>query len=299
MKYFSKTILIFFLFLFFLSSTKVFAANVFVSLSPVVNVGENFEVLINANSDGILINSINLILDYNQDLVSFSGYKNDDALIRFWVDSPYEKNGNIYMSGIIPGGVLGLYDPNKKELGAIPLVSLLFTAKKEGIATFSFIKTEILKHDGKGTELIHKENGGEVIIRNSIIKSDNLNTKDDVSDKEKPESFEITLLEPFVFGRTPLMIVFRANDNGSGIKEYKINEGNSVWKNAKSPQQISRGIFSRDITVRAFDFYDNFQDSNIRIPGLISPQFLWIIFILIIFCIWGYKMIKYKYEMSL
>lgn len=295
MKKFSFFLIIFFS-LFVFSSTKAFAANVFVSLPPSVRVGENFEVLVNVDSDGILINSVNIILDYDQNLLSFSGYKNDTSLIRLWVDSPYEKYGSVYLSGIIPGGVVGLYNPNKKELSALPLVSLLFTAKAEGLAIFSFNKTEILKHDGKGTQLIHTRKGGEIIVKNNINNDENLDIKNDISDKEKPEPFEITLLEPSLFGRTPFMIVFRANDNGSGIKEYKINEGGSLWKDVESPHKISKGIFSRNITIRAFDFYGNFEDSSIRIAGIISPQFLWIIFVLIMFCIGGYKMIKYKYE---
>ena len=295
MKIFFKTILIPLIVLFYFIPWVALAAEISLSLPQSVNVGENFEVLINGNTDGVLINSVNIILDYDQDLMSFSGYKSDGTVISLWVDSPNEQNGNIYMSGIIPGGVFGLYDPNKQGLEAIPLARLFFTAKKDGNAVFSFIKTEIFKHDGKGTSLIHTDKGGKVTIRDKVIAKSNEIKVDDIFDNEKPEPFEITLVEPSIFGETPLMIIFNANDTGSGIKEYKINDGAlGVWKNVQSPQEISQGILSRNVTIRAFDFYGNFQDSSIRIPGFGLPRFLWIILILIIFCIVGYKVLKYK-----
>jgi hypothetical protein len=297
MKKFPLFLITFALF-FTLFTTRAFAADISISKPSAVNVGENFEVLININSDGKLINSADIILDYDQELVSFSGYKSEDTVINFWVDSPHEKNGSVYMSGIIPGGVLGLYDPKKppqKGLGPIPIVRLLFTAKKEGKATFSFIKTQILEHDGAGTELAHYQVGGEVLIKNKTTESD-LNEEGNVADKEKPDLFDITFLEASVFSRTPSMIIFNALDTGSGIKEYKMNMGGPRWTDAKSPQPVSKGIFSTNITIRAYDFAGNYQESSIRIPGILPPMTLLVIILALLTaaCIAGYKMIKYK-----
>ncbi|MEK7140216.1 MAG: hypothetical protein AAB815_00355, partial [Patescibacteria group bacterium] len=148
--------------------------------------------------------------------------------------------------------------------------------------------------DGEGTELFHEAQGGEVIIKSRLVANDDLQSPANLADKEKPNSFEITFLESAFFGRTPSMIIFKTNDIGSGIKEYKMSISGGSWKEAKNPQPVFKGIFPRTIIVRAFDFYGNFQDSTLRIPGLLSPKLLWIIFMLLIFCFGSYKVLKYK-----
>ncbi len=277
----------------FLYAGKVFAADVSVSAPETVNVGQTFEVDVNATTDGVLINSADIVLSYDKSSMVFSGYKSDGTVIGLWVKPPTEKNGNINMSGIIPGGVSGVYDPNKKGLGAIPLVRLLFTATKEGDAKFSFVKTEILQHDGSGTKLNHAEINGEVLIKesNSEVRVENQKGVD----TEKPEPFKITLLESSALGQTPLMITFKANDVGSGIKEYKMSIGGSNWQNTQSPQTIEKAILGYTVTIRAYDFNGNFEDSHIEIPGLVSPGALCIVIALLaIFCFVGYKVIKYR-----
>ncbi len=288
-----KNIYILILLIICLIPAKVFSAEVSVLMPTFVNTGKNFEVLINVDSDGMLINSTDLILKYNQDMVSFSGYKTENTVSGIWIKSPYEKNGSVHMSNIIPGGVSGLYDSSKNGLGAMPLVRLIFKAKKEGNAEFSFDKTQILRHDGLGTPLVHGKIGGTVTIKNTDT---NTNDLEKISDIEKPEPFTITFLDSSVVDRTPSMIIFNTSDAGSGIKEYKINISGDKWTVAQSPFPISKKFFSQNITIRAFDFSGNFQDSSIRIEGVLPAKVLWliIILVLVILCIAGYKMIKYR-----
>ncbi len=293
MKNFIKKIIIIVLFSIYALPVVSFAAEVFVSTPQNITIHETFEVLINANTDGELINSANIVLHYDNSLLSFSGYKNEGAMINLWIHSPYEKNSSIYMDGIIPGGVSGLYDPKKENPAPIPLARLLFNAKKAGNAEFSFTKTEILKHDGKGTQLVHRQIGGNI----EVIKKENELVKiENVLDKEKPEPFNVTFLESSVSSQTPSLIIFKANDLGSGIKEYQMSINGSEWVLIKSPQPVTKGLLPYTITVRAFDFDANFQDSSIRIPGAIPTWVLWSIAILVgvLFCIIAYRMIKYR-----
>ncbi len=270
--------------------TKALAASVIVSSPANVKVGDTFEVDVKADTGGVLINSIDMALDYPKDLVSFSGYKNDGTVVRFWIQTPSLKDNKIYFSGIIPGGVLGLYDANKQGLSAIPLTRLFFIAKKAGSGEISFVKSDILENDGKGTSLVHDQKNAQV----TISENKDSNNIDKIVDKNSPEPFEITFIESSLFSKTPSMIIFSANDIDSGIKEYKMNAGGSAWKDAQSPQPIAKGIFGRDITIRAFDFYGNFRDSVISIPGFVSTKLLLIFFGLLIFGILCYKMLKYR-----
>lgn len=288
MKKLTFIFIIFILSLFF--TPQVFAASIFISSPENINVGDTFEVLVNADTGGEIINSVNLSLDFREDLISFAGYKDENTVVKFWVSSPNENGGKVYLSGIVPGGVSGLYDPNKKGVSPIPLVRLLFTAKEKGRAELAFVQTEIFKNDGQGTKLIHEQKNTVLTIKDNIVSGNDLN-----NDKNPPRPFDITFLESSLFSRTPSMIVFEARDTDSGIKTYKIKMGVGNWKDTKSPQPISKSIFSRDVTVRAFDFFGNFQDASINIPGIIPPKFLLIFLILLILSgFLGFRVLKYR-----
>ncbi len=285
-----KTLFIFIIFILFTLASRALAASVFTSLPSNVGVGDTFEILVNADTGGELINSISLTLDYDESLMSFSGYKDENAVVKLWLIFPREREGAVYMTGIIPGGVSGVHDPNRKGLSPIPLARLLFTAKAEGEAEFSFTKTEILKNDGKGTALVFEEKGGSLVIKNT-----NLNTNLNNDDKIPPEPFTITFLESSLFSRTPRMLIFEARDAGSGIREYKIKIGSGEWREAQSPQPISKNIFPRNVTIRALDFYGNFQDAGIYVPGFVPTKFLIIIgIVLLLSGILAFKLLKYK-----
>jgi hypothetical protein len=146
---------------------NAFAANISFSLPTEMKVGENLDVIINADTGGILVNSIELVINYDESSLSFSGYSDDNAVIKLWIEPPHAEAGKIYLSGIVPGGVLGLYDPNKKGLSPVPLVNLFFVGKKTGDAKFSFDASKILKNDGEGTALAHEELSGSVMINNN------------------------------------------------------------------------------------------------------------------------------------
>ncbi len=91
------------------------------------------------------------------------------------------------------------------------------------------------------------------------------------------------------------MIIFNTNDVDSGIKEYKMSVSGGDWQATKSPQSIAKSIFSRDITVRAYDFFGNFRDANIIIPGIVPLKVLLLIAVLFLLSgILGYKLLKYR-----
>ena len=287
-----------FIFIIFLAGLLYFpaqtlAASVFISTSGTARVGDTFEVLINADTDGEAVNSVNLSLDYDDNLISFAGYKSENTVIELWVDSPHEEDGVLYMGGIIPGGVSGLYDPSKNGLSPIPLARLLFVAKAEGNAKLSFVKTEILKHDGRGSQLVHDEKNGEIMIK-SASPEGILGKGENIFDKNSPEPFSLIFLESSLFSETPSIIIFHAQDIDSGIKEYKMKINEGEWKEAKSPQHVSKNIFSRGITIRAVDFYGNFQDASLTVPGFVPFKLLLTIFALLIIAgVFGFKVVKH------
>ena len=282
--------LFFILIILFTFAPKVFAASVDMVSKSKVSIGDTISLNINADTNGQAINSVNMVLNYRKDLMTFSGYKKDGTIINLWIESPHEENGKIYMSGIIPGGVSGLYDVQKSNLSSLPLVQLLFTAKNPGTADFSFDKTDLLKNDGKGTELIHDEHNTTVTIETNRTLSD---VKNDI-DTVPPEPFDIIFIKSSFFSRTPSMIAFNTTDVDSGIKEYKMKIGYSDWKVVQNPQSLNKSIFPQNITIRAYDYAGNFQEAYITIPSTMSYYTLLIVLLFIICGIFIYKLLKYQ-----
>ncbi len=266
-------------------------ARVFISVPENVRSGDTFFVDLKADTEGELINSVDFEIAFNSDIFSFAGYKNDGNVVRLWVNPPEAKGGKIIMSGIIPGGALGLYDAERQSLGPIPLVRLILVAKSPGTGKFDFLKSEILKNDGKGTPLPHAAEGADIAVKEKAGDEDT--SKDNSTyDKTPPEPFSLTFLKSSLFSRTPSMVIFQANDTDSGIKKYQIKIGVGGWHDAKSPAPVGKGIFPRTVIVRAFDSYDNFRDASMEIPGSLSWPILLTILLLIVSGIWAYKLIK-------
>ncbi|MEO5635001.1 MAG: cohesin domain-containing protein [Candidatus Paceibacterota bacterium] len=275
---------------FFLFGVRIsFAASVSISAQEFIKVGDTFEVIVSVDSGGELINSIDMVVDYPEDLISFAGYKTEEGVVKLWISSPKEANGKISFSGIIPGGVLGVYDANQKGLSAIPLTTLLFKAKISGAGEISFSKSEILKNDGHGTSLTHSEIGSVI-----NIKEGNSVQTGGIEDKGIPEPFLISFIESSLFSATPSMIIFNTNDRESGIKEYQIKSAGEDWKVASSPVPVTKALFSNNIVVRAIDFNNNYREESIEIPGLLRAKYLFLILILLLSSVWLYKLLKYK-----
>ncbi len=276
--------------------TNAQAADFSVSSPKEAKTGEVFEVLISANSDGEAVNSFEASIAYDVDLLNFKGYKNTDTLLKIFILSPKEVNGVVRFSGIIPGGVSGLYDANSSALLDLPLVSLVFEAKKNGVGTFSLSDTKMLKNDGMGTALVHAIKNSELFIEGNDAKVENEKNKPESStDKKPPEPFEVSYIISSFFSKTPSLIMFNTNDEDTGIKSYMVKESWKPWTEASSPYKVNKGIFAKAVTVRAYDYAGNYRDSTIVIPSLIEPKHIPVI-VLAVFLLGLllYKLLKYR-----
>ncbi|MDR3519474.1 MAG: cohesin domain-containing protein [Candidatus Pacebacteria bacterium] len=143
------------------------AASVSFSAPTSVNIGDSVDVTVNADSGGILVNSVELSIKYDPNVLYFAGYSDNSSVIKLWINPPSASNGEISLSGIIPGGVNGLYDASKKGLSPFPVVHLFFTAKNAGDTNLSFLDSKILEADGTGTPLAHDNFSTNITITNN------------------------------------------------------------------------------------------------------------------------------------
>lgn len=281
------------LILFFGSTLTAQASSVYIVAPKDINNDKPFSVSVEIDTENVSINSFDIAIVYPRDLVSFSGYKEDGSIKKIWITQPTEIDGTIHLSGIIPGGVDGMYDPDKVGLQPIPIINLLFSAKNSGKGLFGIINSEILKNDGIGSPLIHENRDASFVVPNSIVfLSNNEYYKSD--DVEPPLPIQVEYIPAGIFSKTPSMIWFSTTDIGTGVKKYQLRIRGGSWKDITSPFPIQKAIFKRDLVIRAVDFNDNVRETKIEEPGLLSMNQVFLILFLSLCCYSLFFMVKRK-----
>ncbi len=284
--------LLFIIFTLFLSAGSVHAADVSVVAPKVIENPGQFTVLVNLDTGGATINSIDITLSYPTDLLLFKGYKEEGTIKKMWLMSPKEEDGSIHFSGIIPGGVDGVYDPDKTGLQPIPLAILLFSPKENGSGSFTITHSEILQNDGFGTSLLHATKDSSLQV--SLVENPTYSSESSGTDTVPPEPFMIEYIPSGLFSKTPSMISFRTIDLGSGVEKYQVKKVRGSWKDVVSPLPTPKGLLSRDVVVRALDFNGNSREAMITIPGIVSPRQLGIVALLCVASYFLFFVVKRK-----
>lgn len=288
-----KIIKFFILVIVFIStSSTTYAARLYFDIPDDTNITKDFEVDVKLDTEGTYVNSVDLDIVYPQNLVNFSGYKNEDGIINIWLKQPQIDKGHISLSGIIPGGVEGYYDPIKSSIEPLIIAKLLFSPQNIGSGEFVFINSNILLNDGNGTKLSYIYENKQIKI-NSI---DNSGVTNISKDNDLPEPFNIIFVKSNYFSETPSMLIFSTTDKTSGIKDYEIYKNKNEWSRVASPISIKRFLFSHEVKIRAVDYNNNYRESSVVIPGILSPFILLLIIgaVVLVFCVILWYNIKRK-----
>jgi len=157
MKKFLK--LIFILSITLLVSNNVSAANIS-STSDKTNITENqtFVFTVTTNTTGSYINSAEGVISFPQDLVSAESVSTSGSIFSIWVEQPNysNANGTVSFNGGVP--TPGFNGSNGK------IISIVFRAKKAGVANIAFSSASIYQNDGLGTNILSLRNGTSVNI---------------------------------------------------------------------------------------------------------------------------------------
>ena len=276
-------------------NVSAFAADLSVVAPASISDSKTFPVLVNLDTGGILINSVDVTISYPKDILLFKGYKEENSIKKLWLAPPTEALGSIHFSGIIPGGVDGVYDPDKHGLQPLPIIELLFSAKSDGKGDFIVTGSSILQNDGFGSTLSHKINNATImVVRNPISIDEEIQLEKNTLDVNPPEPFILEYIKASFFSKTPAMVMFSTTDIESGIEKYQIKERNDSWKDIASPYPVRKALLQKDLEIRALDFSGNAREARIEIPGLLSSLQLFVILILGVICYFIYFVVKRK-----
>ncbi len=246
-------------------NTTLEASIVSVEAPKTISVGQRVSIDVLVDPENLSINSIEATVGFSNIFFDYNGFSVKQSSIPIWVEEPKEKTkGSIHFSGVIPGGIDRLYDPLNTNNKSIPVVRLFFIAKSSGTAEFTIKDSQVLQNDGKGT-------ASPVTNKNISIQINADNSRDTQSllaeDKVTPEPFTIAIIERSVFGKTPRLAVFSAQDDQGGIEHYEVAVGNLGFQKVTSPFPLPYRLFSYSLTARAYDYSGNFREQQITVPG--------------------------------
>ena len=246
-------------------STNANASVLSIGAPTTVSVGQRISVDILVDPEGQSINSIESTIIFSPTFFDFNGFSLEQSSIPIWVEKPKEKvKGSVYFSGVIPGGIDRLYDPMSSTNRAIPIVRLFFISKTSGNTDFKIGNSQVLQNDGRGTATSLTTKG----INIAITPNTNKEVPNPIlADTSIPKPFKVDIIERSVFGKTPRLAIFSAEDEEGGIEHYEVAIGDSDFQEAESPFPLPYRLFSYQLTARAYDYSGNFREQQIIVPG--------------------------------
>jgi len=281
-------------------------------LSP-ENLAPNKENLIQLrlNITNEQINAIELRLKFTPEDILIKDINDANSIISFWVEKPSFSNeaGEIFFSGIVPGGYPGIIpEGNQGPIGQ--LINILLIPKKLGSISFQIESTRVLLNDGQGSEANILPSNLSFFVSEKNISNQALETT--IKDYEPPEPFEPTIGQDSTVFEGKYFVAFATQDKISGIDHYEVGENKNKimeeddiknWEKSQSPYLLKDQKLKSYIYVKAVD-----KAGNKRIM-MVSPQnpprwyenfWLWFIIILIIaFFALDYLLIKSRVKKGL
>lgn len=165
-----RNYILFFLLIFLLPSSKIFAATIgFSDLNKNYKVGDIIKITVSVSSSQS-INAVAANLNFSEDILSLISISKEESKIDFWpVEPKFLKSKNeISFEGVVFGGTKT--EKNK-------LLTFIFKAKEVGLTSIYFSDVSILANDGSGLDIYSDSNPPVLLI--------NIN-KASIVDSKKP-----------------------------------------------------------------------------------------------------------------
>lgn len=215
----------------------------FETKEAIVQVGEILTVQVLLDTQDEEINAVETLVQYSQETLTLSRVLDGDSAVTLWVQEPMIRDdGSILFSGITPGGLKG---------DNIILLTLEFRVTKEEVGKLFFGETQLLLHDGLGTEASVTAVPYEL---NILGQTKEQNISPLYVDIEPPESFVPVVTKDADIFSGRRFIVFATEDKNSGIAYYEVKEGElGTYERATSPYEIKSDSFDRTLYVKAVD----------------------------------------------
>ncbi len=161
MRLFNKKIfnLVSLVFIFFVFGLKSEAAVLWARPSQSeVSVGNIISIQVTVDTSGKVINNAESIIQFPRDLLEVVSIDKKTSIFSLWVEEPSFSNtsGQVTFNGGVPNpGFVG---------GNGNIISVVFRAKKPGVASVIFSNSAVRENDGLGTDILSGVAGSEISI---------------------------------------------------------------------------------------------------------------------------------------
>lgn len=240
-----------------------FAANLFIDApQDEYRIGEQFIVSVAIISEEENpINAVDLKFGFSQETLRFVNSTERNSIISMFIDRPALVDGKIVLSGITPGGFYGVIDPivDSEKLLPVRIIDFIFEPIAPGRAEIYLEEGQIFRSDGSGLPVVFTPWPKVLNIKDEVFES-----MIDLDDDVPPLPFEVQVIKDA--GIKGYLLIFNAEDEGSGIDHYDILEEGRKVVIADSPYVLKNKPPRGLITVRAYDKSGNVQSSSIEAP---------------------------------
>ncbi len=211
-----------------------------------VHVGDVLTVSVRIDTQKQVLNAVELEVAYPPDLLEFVSSDAGDSVVTVWLrDTKGVNNGSVSFAGITPGGFT-------QEDASI--VNLTFSVLKKGQGTISISNSQVLVHDGLGSEAVVVSQNLHVVVEegeSTILKKVYL-------DDEVPELFVPSVEYDVDVFDGDAFLVFSTLDKNSGLSHFEIKEGLfGRYHKAESPYKIKNINQNKKIFIKAIDMNQN------------------------------------------
>ena len=269
------------------------AAEVFMIAPAQVGVSQDFQVDLLLDTEMENINAVEGKVIFDSEDLVLKEIRNTDSVVTLWVKDPASSvmQSPIEFAGITPGG----YN-SRGQKGKI--LSLVFTAQKEGETSIKIENAQALLNDGQGTKTTTRTKFTALSITTDITTPSTVQT---ITDTESPEPLFAEIIQDKSIEENKWVVVFYTHDKSSGISHYEVAEqkigelsdySKLHWQTVQSPYRLRDQRRHSFVYVKAVDKAGNEVVSvlppNQGQPAYESMWFWCIIIVLLLLSIGGY-----------
>lgn len=269
-----------------------------------VGVGQEMEITLYVDSQGETINALEGTI-HLPEILRAEEIRDGDTLIALWGERPQiNADGAIIFGGIIPGGWKGTDGK---------IFSFIAKTENQGADVVIVSDAAVLLHDGQGSETKVRAEPLMLLVDESVLVTP---ITFDYYDNEAPEPFTLILAQdPDIFGGD-YFLVFIAQDKGSGIDRYEVQETKQLledersglpvlpdrqaggkagkWQSVESPYRIVDQRLESFVYIRAVDREDNirvalFEPAPIPARGISKVVYTTLIILLALIAFFKYR----------
>jgi hypothetical protein len=218
-----------------------------------------------------IINAFDFKLSFPAEYFDVEDAMMGNSISSLFLQRPTLSSGVVSFAGVIPGGFYG-------SRGALMTAHIL--PKTAGEASVHVDHSQVLMHDGKGTEIKLRNDMVAVAIDPDLVGAPPPITIAPTStDTNPPEPFIPEITHDPAVADDSYFVVFQAIDTNTGIDHYEVAEvplgtdPNTIsdWRAAESPFVLVDQSLNNDVYVKAVDKAGNFAIGKARLPVEPAP----------------------------